>query len=448
MKKLSVLLPGLMIVLRGFSQSAGVTDTMRMTMEQCVAYALQNENSVKNAMLDAEISHRKTQEYTGIALPQISGTVEFTDFLKLPTSLIPAEFFGGEPGTFEAIQFGTQYNINAGATASQLVFDGRYFLGLKAARALSELDKKNVQRTKTDIKESVMKAYLAALITTKREDQLNTSIASFKKTYDDTKAFYKNGFVEKVDVDRLAVQYNNLLAEKEKIDKLNSLGIYMLKFQMGMDVNQPVILSDSLREADFQSLLQNAGTPDIKNRIEYQMLQTSQVLAEMNIKQYQLGYVPTLYAIGSLSYSAQRNEFDFFQGGDWFNTTFVGLTLNVPIFDGMQKARQVQQGKLSLQKTQNDIANFQNAMNLQIVSAKTSMQNAIASLNVQRSNVELAEEIVKISRKKFELGVGASLEVTDAEASFKDAQTNYLNALYDAWVAKIELDKALGILIQ
>ncbi|HYV93606.1 MAG TPA: TolC family protein [Chitinophagales bacterium] len=430
-----------------FAQSA-TTDTVHMGLQQCLDYAYEHQNDMKNAQLDAEISQRRSQEYTGIGLPQVSGKADFTDFLKLPTSLIPAEFFGGEPGTFVPLQFGTQYNATIGATAQQLVFDGRYFLGLKATKALSDLGQKNVKRTKIETAEGVMKAYLTTLITFKRAEELNVNIASFKQTYDNTQALYKSGFVEKIDVDRIAVSYNNLLAEKERTDKFKVLSIYTLKFQMGMDVNQPLALTDTLREADFQSVLQNAATPDINNRIEYQMLLTSKSLAKMNMQQYRFGYLPSLYAIGSVNWQAQRNKFDFFQGGDWYNTAFVGFTLNVPIFDGFQKARQIQQAKLGMQQNENNILNFQNAMNLQVTSAKASMQNAIQALIVQKSNLDLANEIKTISKKKFELGVGTSLEVTDAETSFKDAQTNYLNALYDAWVARLDLEKSLGTLVK
>ncbi|MFI5135742.1 MAG: TolC family protein [Chitinophagales bacterium] len=427
------------------AQTAAV-DTMRMSLQQCIDYALANQTIVKNTQLDAEISRRQSQEYTGIALPQVAGKFDFADYLKLPTSLIPAEFFGGEPGTYVPLQFGTQYNGTANVTLSQLVVDGRYFLGLKATKALAELADKKVEATKIETTEGVMKAYLANLIAAKRSEQLKANITSFKKTYDDTKVLYQSGFVEKVDVDRLAVNYNNLLAEKDKVDKFVTLSFYLLKFQMGMDVNQPLALSDTLREADFQSVLQNAATPDVNNRIEYQMLLDSKSLSEMNIKRYQVGYIPTLYAVGSISYQAQVNQFDLIPSSQWYNTAFIGFNLNVPIFDGLQKARQVQQARLSLQQSENDILNFQNSMNLQVSSAKTDLQNAIAALDVQKNNLDLANEITTISRKKFQLGVGTSLEVTDAENSLKDAQTNYLNALYDAWVARIELEKALGTL--
>lgn len=430
-----------------FAQSA-TTDSIRMSLQQCLDYAYEHQNDIKNAQLDAEISHRYSQEVTGQGLPQVNGSVQFTDFLKLPTSLIPAEFFGGEPGTFVPLQFGTQYNTTIGATAQQLVFDGRYFLGLKAAKALTDLNQKNVLRTKIEITESVLKAYLATLIAFERSDELDVNIVSFKQTYDNTQALYKSGFTEKVDVDRIAVSYNNLLADKERTDKFKVLSIYTLKFQMGMDVNQPLILTDTLREADFQSVLQNATVPDVNNRIEYQMLLTSKSLAKMNMQQYKIGYLPSLYAIGNINWQAQRNEFDFFQGGDWYNTAYIGLTLNVPIFDGLQKARQIQQAKLEMQKNDNNILNFQNSMNLEVTSAKANMQNAIHALDVQKSNLDLANEIKTISKKKFELGVGTSLEVTDAETSLKDAQTSYLNALYDAWVARLDLEKALGMLVK
>ncbi len=446
MKNITRILILLMLFgIKSYSQTS-TTTTMSMSLQQCVDYAMENQTTLKNARLDEEISHRQSQEYTGIALPQVSGKFEFVDFLRLPTSLIPAEFFGGEPGTYQAVQFGTQYNATASLSASQLIFDGRYFLGLKATRALADLSTKTTSRSEIETRQAVMKAYLAALIANERSTQLDANITSLKKTLDDTKAIYQSGFVEKVDVDRISVGYNNLLAEKEKVDKFKTLSVYLLKFQMGMDVNQPIELTEQLREADFESILQNASTPDINNRIEYQMMQTSISLAEMNIKQYKVGYIPTLYAIGSYSYQSQVNELDLIASSKWYNTALIGFTLNVPIFDGLQKARQIQQGKLSLEKRENDMLNFQNAMNLEVISAKTSLQNAIASLNVQRSNQDLAKEIVTISRKKFEVGVGSSLEVTDAETSLKDAQTNYLNALYEAWVAKIDLDKALGIL--
>ncbi|MBK9731520.1 MAG: TolC family protein [Chitinophagaceae bacterium] len=422
-------------------------DTLRMTLRQCIDYAKTEQVTAKNALLDEEISRRQSQEYTGIALPQISGKFEFADYLKLPTSLIPAEFFGGEPGTYQAIQFGTQYNGTASLSASQLLFDGRYFLGLKATKALAELSSKSVDRTAIEITESVMKAYLTALITKERFDQLKINVASLQQTLDNTKALYKSGFVEKVDVDRITVGFNNLLAEKDKIAKYSLVSNDLLKFQMGMDVNQTLILTDSLYEADFETILQNAAAPDINNRIEYQMLETSRSLAEMNVKQYKVGYLPTLYAIGNYSYQAQVNEFDLIPSSKWYNTAFIGFSFNLPIFDGLQKARQIQQGKLSMMKKENDIVNFQNVMKLEVNTSKSNLENAIDALNVQRSNQELAGEIVTISRKKFELGVGSSLEVTDAETSFKDAQASYLSALYDAWTARIEMEKALGTLV-
>lgn len=433
------------LYLQSHAQTA-VTDTMGLSLRQSVDYALTNQTAIKNANLDAEISQRKSQEYMGIALPQVSGQFDFADYLKLPTSLIPAEFLGGEPGTYAELQFGTQYNGTANLSASQLVFDGRYFLGLKASKTLAELSTKDVTRTTIQTVESVMKAYLTALITGERHRQLEANVVSLKNTLDNTKALYEAGFVEKVDVDRIAVGYNNLLSEKEKMEKYRTVSKYLLKFQMGMDVNQEIVLTDTLFEADFEMLLQNAAAPDVNNRIEYQMLQTSLSLAEMNIKQYKLGYLPSLYAIGSYSFQAQVNEFDLIPSSKWYNTAFIGFTFNLPIFDGLQKARQIQQGKLEFMKRENNITNFQNSMKLEVSTAKSNLENAITTLEVQRSNQELADEIVTISRKKFEMGVGSSLEVTDAETSLKDAQSNYLSALYDAWAARIELEKALGTL--
>ncbi|MBA2407600.1 MAG: TolC family protein [Chitinophagales bacterium] len=428
------------------SAQTATSDTARMSLQQCIDYALANQVNIRNARLDEEISMRHTQEVTGLALPQIDASLDVTDFLKLPTSLIPAEFFGGEPGTFAAVQFGTQWNATASLQASQLVLDGRYFLGLKAARALADLSSLDVHRNEIETVEAVMKAYLSSLIAERRLQQLDVNITRFKKLFEDTKALYQAGFVEKLDVDRITVNYNNLITEKGNVERLTALSSLVLKFQMGMDVNRGIFLTDSIGEDNFEAVLQNSGTPDLNNRVEYQQLLTGKSLAQMDVQRYNIGYLPSLYAFGSLSYQAQREEFNFFNNGRWYSTGLIGLKLSLPIFDGLQKARQVQQARLSLQKSENNIENFRNAMNLQVSSAEANMQNAISRLTSQKSNLDLAKEVVDISRKKFELGAGSSLEVTDAEGSLKDAETNYLSALYDAWIARIDLQKAFGSL--
>jgi outer membrane protein len=420
------------------------TDTLHMNMQQCVDYALDHQIAVRNALLDEQISQRNSQSQLAEGLPQINTSFNFQDYLHLPTTLIPAEFLGGEPGTFVPIQFGTQYNAIAAISGSQLIFDGRYFLGLKATRTLEDLSMKTTTQTKIQTMDSVEKAYLRALISSVRIQQIDNSLANIKRTFDDTKALYQSGMVEKLDVDRINVTYNNLLVQRDQTIKFVQLSMLDLKYMMGLDVNQPLVLTDSIREANFQDILQNAMVPNVENRIEYQSLQTSISLDEMNVKQYKVGYYPTLYLNGEWDYAAQRNEFDFFHGGTWYRTTYLGLKLNLPIFDGLKKAREIQSAKLSMQKDQNIKEEFTNSMNLQVAAAKAGLQNAISALGTQRSNLDLAQEVSDLSRKKYQQGVGSSLDVTDAESSLRDSQINYLNALYQAWVAAIDLEVALG----
>lgn len=433
----------------GAQQTSAVKpDTLRMSVQQCIQYAIDHQKDVKNSRLDAEIARRTSQEYTGQALPQISGSIDFVDYLKLPVSLIPAQFIDptAEPGTFIPIKFGTQYNMTIGAQAQQLILDGRYFLGLKATRALADQAALTVTSTEIDAVDNVMKNYLAALVSSERLKQLEANISRLEKTLHDTKAQYDNGFVEKVDVDRISVNYNNLLTQRDNVRNVIVLSYLQLKYNMGMNANDVLMLTDSIREDNFEAVLQNAGQPDLNNRIEYQQLLTGHSLAEMNVKQYNLEYLPTLYGNAGLSYQAQREEFNFLGSGAWYPTGYVGLKLAVPIFDGLQKARKIQEAKLGVQQSDNNIADFRNAMELQVTGAKTGLENAISSLNTQRANLDLAKEVENISTKKFNAGVGSSLEVTVSESGLTEAQVNYLNALYDAWVAKIDLQKALGTL--
>jgi outer membrane protein TolC len=198
-----------------------------------------------------------------------------------------------------------------------------------------------------------------------------------------------------------------------------------------------------LKEEDFKSDLQKNISPE--NRIEYQMTKDQIRLNELNVKRYKVGYLPSLVAFGSYSWNAQRSDFDFFESGKpWFKTSIVGLKLNVPIFDGLNKARNIQEKKLTLLQSQNDLKQLENAISLETFNAQTTLENAIATLSNQKANMDLAEQVFNTSKIKYEQGVGSNTDIINAQTDLKQAQTEYLNALYNATVAKIDYQKATG----
>jgi len=441
MKKIIFLPLFFLFTVTAFAQ----TSPSSMSLQQCIDYALDNSSAMQNAKIDEEIYLRKRQETVGMGFPQISATGTINDFLDIPTTLIPGEFFGAPAGSFIPIEFGTQYNASGGISANQLIFDGQYLVGLAASKTVVELSKRNTERTKIETEATVTKAYYNALIAAKRLDLMNSNVERVKKLAEDTKVMYDNGFVEKLDLDRINVTYNNLLVEKDNITKLVGLSSLMLKFQMGMDVTAPLTLTDTLKTDNFDQLISPSNSIDPSSRIEYKLLQTQRSLYNLDVRRNRMMYLPGLYAFGQYSFNAQRNDFDFFDADKtWYKTSIVGLQLNIPIFDGLQKARKIQQGKLNILKTENDLKNLSNAINLEYATAKTQLQNSTASLKAQQDNMELALQVYNTTRTKYDLGVGSNLEVVTAQTSLKEAQTNYLNALYDTLVAKVDYEKATG----
>ncbi|MCS6917203.1 MAG: TolC family protein [Chitinophagales bacterium] len=440
--KVRTLIFGLLVSFESWAQGSAI---QWFGLQEAVRYALEHQPVHRNAELGVAISRRSVQEVIGIGLPQVTAKADFTHYLELPTSLIPGEFFGGEPGTYIPVQFGTSYNTGAGLTLTQLLFDGRYLLGVKAAQIVQELASKEAQRSRIAVIEQVSKAYLTALMAEQRQMQVASNLKSLNELLKNTEALYAAGFVEQLDVDRLRVSYNNLLAEQEKVSFFVQSSKDLLKFQMGLPVQAEIGLTDSLPSVEAVSLIPALAT-DPNQRIEYRMLQDQLRLAEMNVKRYRAGYWPSLYGAASLQVQSQENRLKDIPSGTWYDMSLVGLSLNVPIFDGLSKVRQIQGAKLELLRAQNNMELFENSMNLEVRTARGNLENALRSLKVNEENLELADKVMRSSRIKFEQQVGSSLEVTEAEASLKNAQIAYLTSLYEVWLAKLELEKALGTL--
>jgi outer membrane protein len=445
-KKITLLLTLAVVSYRADAQQVSSNN---FSLQQAIDYSLKNSPNYLNADLDLQNAEYKRKEITGLGLPQINGSVDLKDYLAIPTSLLPGQIFGGPAGTFIPVKFGTKYNATAGLSASQLIFSSDYIVGLKAAKEFINLSKINVQRSKVDLASAVSKAYYNVLVNRERIKLLDINIVRLQKLYDDTKALNQQGFVEQIDVERLEVQLNNLKTEKEKTDRLIGLSENLLKFQMGYKIGDAISLTDSLSFNNKEVSTLSAGKIDVSKRADYQLLQSQQSLNKLDIKRQRMGYLPTLAAYGSLQYNAQRQKFDFFDGSQsWFNIALLGATLNFNVFDGLQRHSRVQQAKIAVLKGENNFKNIEMAAELEASVADISYTNAYASLQTQKRNMELAQHVFDVAQKKFTEGVGSNLEITTAESSLKEAQTNYYNSIYDMLVAEIDYKKATGTLIK
>lgn len=303
-------------------------------------------------------------------------------------------------------------------------------------------------QTKIDVIDAVTKSYYMVLINKVRYDRLKGNEERLAQLLNETEALYKNGFAEKIDVSRIQVSYNNILVQSKQMKRLIELSEYMLKMQMGLNVEEPIELSDKIADLPKALKEQKVDTDfNYTNRIDYQLLNSGEQLQKLDIRNYKVQYYPNLYLNGV--YGHNTNAVDFSQYSDfsnrWLRYGLVGVSLNVPIFDGLRKSYSIQKSKVELEKIENQRHMMENAIETEIKQKRDALANSIELMEVQKLNYDLAEEIYNTTDIKFQEGVGSNLELVDANNSLMDAEAIYFDALYNAVVAKTELEKALGL---
>jgi outer membrane protein TolC len=356
---------------------------------------------------------------------------------------------GAAPGTYDEFvtaKFGVRYNLSAGISASQLLFSSDYLIGLQASKVYTDLAKKDITRNRIDVISNVSKAYYRAMVNQQNLKVLDINIERLKLLRDQTKAMFEAGFVESTDVDRVDLLYNNLITEKEKVIRLFVLSDALLKFQMGYDINKTIVVSDSLDINNLPSSnIVEIGKSNPTARIEYQTIENSIKLQELDLKRNRYSLLPTVALYSSLSANNLRNEFrDINWSNRWFPTGLIGITVNQPIFSGFQKKYKTDQVAINLQKSQNNLKQFESAVNLEIQNTATTYNNAIQNLQMQQKNLQLAEKIYNSSKAKFDQGSISGLDLFVSLTTLKESQNNLYTAIFDVLNSKIDYDKALG----
>lgn len=419
------------------------SDTLAYSVEDCVQYALENHTDLKNVKIDEKINQQKVYEVRAAGLPQINGEAQYQYFAEIPTTLVP-NFFGGRPNEYLPVQFGVPHNWSAGITASQLVFNGSYIVGLQAAKTVTELSRKNTKRQETEIRATVQKAFYTALLTQENVKLIDVNLARLDSTLRTLTELQKAGYVDKIAVDRIQVAKNNIEIERQKLQNAIQLTLNLLKFQMNMDINTPLKLKGTFNLESLPAI-PTAEKPDYTQRPEYQLLQTQIKLTQLSLKAVRSEYLPSLVAFVSASASGPNQKFYLFNYDQrWFPSVIIGAKLSVPIFDGLNKYARANQAKLEKQKVENSLSRFTQAVDLEIANARTNYLNALNTLEIQKKNLTLAQEVYTTTQTKNAAGKASYLEITDADNALKTAQINYYTAQYDAIIAKIDYLKATG----
>ena len=433
------------ITLTGFAQQAPASHSF--SLADCIKYAYEHQDSVKNAQLDVQSADYRVKETIGTGLPQINGSVTFQDYIKTPVSVAPAGVFTGNPNFNDplvALPFGPiKYNNTYALQMNQLLFSGTFIVGLQAVKTFRELSERNMVRSKIQTNANVTKAYYQVLVSGEQVKLLDANIAQLKQQFDQTVQRNKQGFVEKIDVDRLDVQYNNLITNRENVVRTLVLSNQMLKFQMGMPIEEELALTDKLEDINInQQVAQNVvDTAFYHNRIEYKLLQTNITLNELEVKSKKAEFLPTLSFNAGLGGVFQENQTKYLYNNIYYNS-FIGLSLNVPIFSGGQRIARLRQSQITVLKSKNDLVNAANGFKLQANAANITYLNSLQSLNNQKRNRALAQEVLRVSKIKYDQGVGSSVEVTQAQTELENADNQYIQALYTVLISKVDADKA------
>lgn len=420
-------------------------DAIPLSAKQAVDYAMENQATVRSAKLDELIQLAKNKEVAGMALPTVTGNGSFQHNPIVQKQLIDASnFIDTVPkGTLIPFAFGLKFNVVGEFRVNQVLFDPSVLVALQARQTLEDLAAQGVQKAQIDVKVNVYKAYYNVLSARKGLSILSGNISNLEKVLGETKETYKNGLVEKLDVDRLLVQLTNLQTQQTNLQNLAEVSMAALKYQMGMPMKQEVSLTDTLSTEEIKSAI-SVDNFSYDQRVEYELLNTQKKAYEYDLKRYKLNALPTLALFGTGGASRASDVFNYFKSENWYGYVGYGVNLTVPIFAGFQRKRKEDQAWLTVKKAEVSLENTKLGIDLEQTQSASNLRNNIRSLESQEANMKLAQEVYNMTQVKYKEGVGSSLELTNAENDLFTAQNNYFTALYNAVVSKIDYLKAYG----
>ncbi len=429
------------------ANQAAATSPVKLSLQEAQKMAVEYGYEMRTASAELQIAERQIWETTAAGLPQVSASIGYNYFLDIPTSLIPAEFFGGEPGEFTEIQFGTQHNMTATASLEQLIFDGQYIVGLRAARIYRDLAEQSLQKSMLEVRKTVKETYYLALLASENLQIVRQNLQVMEKWLWETERMLEAGVTDPINVDQLQLAVSNIRNGISSLERQRLLTMNLLKYQMGLDLQTHIELTD-----DFESLFEKALSEmavteqlDKAQHIDYLLAGSREAMSLMVLRREQSSYLPSLSASFIRQEMAMRDGFNFFDSSrSWFPATYFAVNLNIPIFSSGMRSSQVQQARLELEKSRIAREQISKVLELEMQEALATLDTAQEQYLNEKSNLELASRILTRTNIMFREGMASSLELTQANDQLLTSQTNYLNAMFELLNAQNKLEKALG----
>lgn len=433
---------GLLILLFG---NLSAQDKTSFSLSEAQNYAIENHLRVKNAQLEYEESRKKVMETTAIGLPQISAAADYRYNIEIPVTVVDARAFDPNAPADEtvAIQFGQNNNASANLNASQLIFDGTFFVGLQAASTYKELMSQSLDKTEIEVKDMVARSYYNALIADANKKVIEENVEQLKDQKAQLDQMYKAGFIEEIEVDQLDLILSDAEKRQGTLNRQISVMYKLLNFQMGRDIEAPLVLTEDLSAIyanyDENALLNNELA--VENHIDFQLIETREKLSLLKIKSERVSRLPRIGAFYNL---AQNSFVNPLQDNFWFRSSAVGVSVSMPIFTSSMNHNKVQQSRIQLNRLQNEKQMLADNLKIEVSIARTRYIDALEQFRVEEKNLSTSKKIFDITREKQKNGLSSSLDVTMANNQYLQTQGNFINALYNILDAKATLDKALN----
>lgn len=442
MKQLFVLLLLFTVV-----ETTKAQNDLMFSLAEAQEYALKNSYIAQNSGLDVAAARKKVWETIAIGLPQITADANYTNNLDLATSLLPAQFFGGEEGTYTSVKFGQDYNSDYGFTVNQLLFDGSYIVGVGSAKIYLQMATQTNEKTEIEIKHAVTQSYFMVLTAEENLKVMNENLINSQKLENDTRAMFDNGFVEELDLDQMRLLVRKAENEILKSNREIRIARMVLKYAMGVNVDEKIELNQSLNEFinPLLNVEQQTAGFDYTLHIDYRMLDTQKQLSLKELKLNKSAYLPRINAFYNYSKTAFGNSANLFKSSvPWFKSSMVGLKISMPIFTSGQQMAKVKQAQFSYQKAENDQHLAEQTIQKDYLTAVADIANAIDQYKNDRDNKQLAKKIHDKTTIKYNNGISSSTELSQTETQYIQSQGSWVASVMQLLNTKITLDKAIG----
>ena len=435
-----------LLLLSFLGQAQEKQKTYSFTLQEAIAYAVENNYSAINANRDIEIAKQKKWETTASGLPQITSNLQYLNNLDFQVQGVSGNAFdpNGDPNAISTIAFGTKHNMNASATLNQLIFDGSYIVALQSSKVYLQVSQNAKEKTTFEIKEMVTNAYGNVLLTKESVLILDKNKTTLAKTLFETTETFKNGLVEEENVEQLQITLTQLNSSLSNATKRAEIALNLLKIAMGIDIESDVILTEKLDDLAMQNvdLTVLSETFDSGNSIDYKIQKNQEEVQRLMLKLERFRALPTIGA--QLNYGANTfaNKFDFLTTDQkWYNYSNFGVNISLPIFSSFKNRAKTQQAKIAYEQAKTQLTETEQRLKLQYQQAKTDYEYSIEEYSASKSNLKLAERIEGKQQIKFKEGISSSFEFTEAQRQLYTAQQNYLQAMIDVMNKKATLDK-------